>query len=73
MVTAFHPLSNWQIKASAWLVPSSAASERNDFSAFAHVHAKLRNRLRYDFVEILVDMQTHNMQFTKQDSKQVGA
>ncbi|KAI2489092.1 hypothetical protein MHU86_25506 [Fragilaria crotonensis] len=53
------------------MVASSAASERN-FSAFAHVHTKLRNRLSDDVVEKLVYIRTNNAQFTKQDSKQAG-
>lgn len=53
------------------MVASSAASERN-FSAFAHVHTKLRNRLSDDVVEKLVYIRTNNAQFTKQDFKQVG-
>jgi hypothetical protein len=53
------------------MVASSAASERN-FSAFVHVHTKLRNRLSDVVVEKLVYIRTNNMQFTKQDFKQVG-
>ena len=51
------------------MVASSAASERN-FSAFAHIHTKLRNRLSDDVVEKLVYVRTNNMQFMKQDAKQ---
>ena len=51
------------------MVASLAASERN-FSAFAHIHTKLRNRLRDDVVEKFVNVRTNNMQFMKQDAKQ---
>ena len=51
------------------MVASSAASERN-FSAFAHIHTKLRNRLSDDVVEKLVYVRTNNMQLMKQDAKQ---
>ena len=53
------------------MVASSAASERN-FSAFSHVHTKLRNRLSDDAVEKLVYVRTNNMQFMKQERKQQG-
>jgi hypothetical protein len=54
------------------MVASSAASERN-FSAFAHIHTKQRNRLNDAVVEKLVYIRTNNMQFIKQDVKRLGA
>ena len=53
------------------MVASSAASERN-FSAFAFVHTKLRNRLSNDAVEKLVYIRTNNMQFMQQEQKRQG-
>jgi regulator of replication initiation timing len=48
------------------MVASSAASERN-FSAFAFVQTKLRNRLSEAAVEKLVYVRTNNMQFMNQE------
>ena len=48
------------------MVALSAASERN-FSAFAFVQTKLRNRLSEAAVEKLVYVRTNNMQFMNQE------
>ena len=53
------------------MVASSAASERN-FSAFAHIQPKLRNRLGVGVLEKLVYVRTNNMQFMKHDAKRSG-
>ena len=54
------------------MVASSAASERN-FSAFAFVQTKLRNRLtEAAVVEKLVYVRTKNMQFMNQEQNQHG-
>lgn len=51
------------------MVATSAASERN-FSAFAFVQTKLRNRLSEAAVEKLVYVRTNNMQFMNQEQSQ---
>ena len=51
------------------MVATSAASERN-FSTFAFVQSKLRNRLSQDAVEKLVYIRTNNMQFMNQEQAQ---
>ena len=51
------------------MVATSAASERN-FSTFAFVQTKLRNRLSQDAVEKLVYIRTNNMQFMNQEQAQ---
>ena len=49
------------------MVALSAALEQN-FSAFAHIHKKLRNRLSDDAVGKLVYIRTNNIQFMKKDA-----
>ena len=50
------------------IVASSAASERN-FSTFAEILSKLRNRLSDDAVEKRVYIRTNYMKFMKKDAK----